>query len=142
MGHLERDDDGSAWKLVDQTDAGQAGAEVGQTAERQVSPRERLGSPHEHPSSMSAAGSMNPDSGTEVIRASLAAHSKSGPEHRLIAHDLRVPAEALLGFLDRRLPLPSEVLQALAKILFHGHAEGGCRARCPQTGVSRPAQET
>jgi hypothetical protein len=39
-GHIERDDDG-AWKLVEDR-AGQAGAEVGQTAERQVSPRGRV----------------------------------------------------------------------------------------------------
>jgi hypothetical protein len=69
------------------------------------------------------AGAMNPNSGTEVIRASLAAHAKKSFNIATIARDLHVSADTLLGFVERRAVLSPDVMAGLMKILFHGHAE-------------------
>jgi hypothetical protein len=60
--------------------------------------------------------------GTDVVRSTLAAHAKGSLNLAVIARDLGVSAEALRGFLERR-PLAPDMMQALVKRLFHGHAE-------------------
>jgi hypothetical protein len=66
---------------------------------------------------------VNPDSGTEVIRAALSAHAKKTLNVATTAKDLGVAADRLLGFIERRLTLPPDVMKSLTTLLFHGHAE-------------------
>jgi hypothetical protein len=63
--------------------------------------------------------------GTDVVRAALAAHAKRSLNLATTAKDLGVPAETLLSFVERGKPLAPSVMAGLVKILFHGHAELG-----------------
>jgi hypothetical protein len=63
------------------------------------------------------------ETGTDVIRAALHAHSRSSLNLGIVARDLGVSAEALMGFIDHRMTPSADVMQALTKILFHNMAE-------------------
>jgi hypothetical protein len=79
---------------------------------------------------------MTSESGTDVIRAALQAHSHSSLNLGVVARDLGVSTEALTAFLDGRLTPSADTLQALTKILFHNHA-----VLDSQRNVLRPAMQ-
>jgi hypothetical protein len=94
---------------------------------------------------------MPHESGTGIIRAALAAHSKNSLNIATTAHDLHIPAEALRRFADGQATLPPDAMAGLVKVLFHGHAEWDAEHdvlkpayREPATplGIHPPAAET
>jgi hypothetical protein len=63
------------------------------------------------------------ESGSDVIRAALHAHSRSSLNLGIVARELGVAADALMSFIDGRLTPSADVMRALTKVLFHGMAE-------------------
>lgn len=66
---------------------------------------------------------MKHETGTDVIRAALTAHSATSLNMATLAQDLKISAETLRQFADGSRLLSPDVMAGLVKVLFHGAAE-------------------
>jgi hypothetical protein len=93
----------------------------------------------------------NPDRGSEVIRSALSAHAKKSLNIAVVAKDLRVTSDLLLGFIDGKKTLSADAMRTLAALLFHNYAEYDAehdllrpayREPAKVIGVARPPAKT